>query len=155
MALLHLSINATEPERVARLLAAFLGGAAMPFPPFPASWIAFGQADDGTAIEVYPLRHRLEPGSGQVVCREGGGMEGPTFAHAAIASPLPADDIIRLGEAEGWMARRCDRGPFALVEVWLENRLLVEVLDPAMLKDYRSGMTMTNWARMFGLSDPA
>ncbi len=151
MTLLHVSINAAEPERVARFLASLLGGAALPFPPFPDSWIAFAAQDDGTAIEVYPLTHRLTAGPGTIACETGPPDAGASFAHAAIASPLDRSEILRLGGAEGWITRVCNRGPFECVEIWLEDRLLVEVLDPAMQRDYANGMTARNWRAMFGL----
>jgi hypothetical protein len=151
MSLLHISINAGEPQRVAAFLARLMAGRAMPFPPFPDCWIAFAGQDDGSAIEVYPLSHTLYPGPEQIACDVGEKAAGPTGVHAAIGSPLERTQIVALATAEGWQARQCDRGPFECVEVWLENRLLVEVLDPEMDSDYRSGMTMQNWARMFGL----
>ena len=151
MTLLHLSINATEPERVARFLATLLGGEALPFPPFPDSWIAFAAQDDGTAIEVYPLTHRLTAGPETIACETGPPDAGASFAHAAIASPLDRGEILRRGAAEGWITRICNRGPFECVEIWLEDRFLVEVLDPAMQRDYATGMTARNWRAMFGL----
>ncbi len=151
MALLHLSINADDPERIARFLAGLLGGEAMPFPPFPDSWIAFTQEDDGTAIEVYPITHQLTAGSHQVACETGESWDGPTFVHAALGSPLSGDTIIARAENEDWLARRCNRGPFDCIEIWLENRLLIEVLDPAMQQQYRAGMTQQNWRDMFHL----
>lgn len=148
--LLHLSINAADPEGVAGFLAGLLGGKAMPFPPFAGSWIAFSAADDGTAIEVYPLGHRLRAGPDQIACTPEDADDRPSFVHAAIASPLSEQAIRALAEERGWLNRRCNRGPFECIEVWLENRLLVEVLDAAMLADYRAGMTQDNWAAMFG-----
>ncbi|WP_090202817.1 hypothetical protein [Yoonia litorea] len=78
-------------------------------------------------------------------------VNGQTFVHAAIRSALTETEITKMADAEGWPARTCNRGPFQCVEVWLENLLLVEVLDPAMQDDYARGMTAGNWARMFGL----
>jgi len=152
MSLLHISINAQNPERVAKFLARILGGQAMRFPPFPDCWIAFTQQDDGSAIEVYPTTHTLHAGEEQITYEIGEPQPTPTFVHAAISSPLSGDEIMAFAEAEGWMSRMCDRGPFECVEVWLEDRLLVEVLDPTMLADYRRGMTMQNWSDMFGLT---
>ncbi len=151
--LLHLSLNASDPEGVAGFLAVLLGGKAMPFPPFEGSWIAFSAADDGTAIEVYPLVHRLKAGPVQLACTPGEADDRPSYVHAAIASSLAEQAIRALAEERGWLARRCNRGPFECIEVWLENRLLVEVLDTAMLADYRAGMTQDNWAAMFGIKD--
>ncbi|MEM9551188.1 MAG: hypothetical protein AAGA05_08440 [Pseudomonadota bacterium] len=152
MALLHVSINADDPESVARFLARAMGGDAMPFPPFPDCWIAFAAEDDGTAIEVYPLTHVLEPGTDQVVCEVRSREAGSSFAHVALASVLSQDALLEAATARGWTARICNRGPFHCVEVWLENRLLVELLDASMQADYREGMTAANWAAMFGLA---
>ncbi|MEO0912077.1 MAG: hypothetical protein AAFY59_03685 [Pseudomonadota bacterium] len=151
MPLLHLSITATDPEHVAGVLAEIMGGSALPFPPFPDSWIAFSAADDGRAIEVYPVTHVLKPGAQQVTCEVGPGNTEATFAHAALASVLPRERILDLAAGNAWTARICNRGPFDCVEVWLENRLLIEILDEEMQRDYRAGMTAANWARMFGI----
>lgn len=146
-----MSINAEEPERVAVFLSSLMAGRAMPFPPFADSWIAFSWQDDGSAIEVYPLTHRLHAGAENIECRVGEPTGSPTFVHIAISSPLERGQILALAGAEGWLARTCDRGPFECIEVWLENRLLVEVLDPQMQSDYRRGMSMQNWSDMVGL----
>ncbi len=151
MSLKHLSLNAADPWRVASLLASLLGGKALPFPPFPDSWIAFSSADDGTAIEVYPDAHRLKAGPDRIECYSASPDRDHSFVHVAFGSPLAADEILAAAKREGWLSRRCDRGPFQCIEVWLENRILVEVLDPEMQKDYREGMTIANWKAMFGL----
>ncbi|WP_292025143.1 hypothetical protein [Maritimibacter sp. UBA3975] len=151
MTLLHVSISAAAPERVARALAQIMGGRALPFPPFPDSWIAFAAADDGSAVEVYPLTHRVVAGHETIDCEIGAPEEAPTFCHVALASPLPEAEITKIARAEGWQVRTCNRGPFDCVEVWLENRLLIEVLDPGMQADYRANMTAENWAAMFGM----
>ena len=152
MSLLHLSINADEPENVATFLAQVMGGVALPFPPFPDCWIAFTAQDDGTAIEVYPTTHVLEAGSEQISCKIDERDARPTFVHAALSSTLSSSQVISLASEKGWIARVCNRGPFDCIEVWLENRLLIELLDHDMQQDYRKGMTAKNWANMFGLT---
>ena len=151
MTLLHASISAADPEHVATFLATLMGGMALPFPPFPDSWIAFAAQDDGTAIEVYPTSHRLRIGPDTVACETGAPDDKPSFAHVAIRSAFDRQMIVDLGTAQNWMTRICNRGPFECVEIWLENRLLVEVLDPAMQRAYEQGMTVRNWRTMFGL----
>jgi hypothetical protein len=48
----------------------------------------------------------------------------------------------------------CNRGRFFdIVEVWVENAYLVEVLDPEQLADYQRAMTIENWRRAFGVGD--
>lgn len=152
MSLLHLSINADAPEDVATFLAHVMGGVAMPFPPFPDCWIAFAEQDDGTAIEVYPTTHVLKAGAEQISCEIKARDADPTFVHAALCATLNRSEIISLAIERDWIARICNRGPFECVEVWLENRLLVELLDAEMQRDYRKGMTAENWALMFGLA---
>ena len=152
MSILHLSINADAPEDVASFLAQVMDGKAMPFPPFPDCWIAFARQNDGTAIEVYPTTHVLQAGPKQISCEIKERDAKPTFAHAAVCATLNRSQIISLAETRGWLARICNRGPFECVEVWLENRLLVELLDAEMQRNYREGMTVENWAAMFGLA---
>lgn len=151
MSLLHLSVPAVAPETVARALARLLGGAALPFPPFPGCWIAFSDRDDGTAVEVWPATHRIVRGPEVIGCATGQPPQGAGAVHLALASPLGRDAILALAAEHGWPARVCDRGPFDCVEIWIEDDLLVEALDPAMTRAYRAGMTEANWRRMFGL----
>jgi len=151
MSILHVSINAQAPERVARFLARILDGEATRFPPFPGCWIAFSERDDGTAIEVYPATHALIAGREQLACEISEPDVEPTFVHIAVASAMSRRNVIELAWNEGWTARVCNRGPFVCVEVWLENRLLIEVLDPSMQERYRQGMTIENWKKMFDL----
>ena len=153
MGLLHLSITAADPEGVARFLGQVTGGRAMPFPPFPGCWIAFTAQDDGSAVEVYPTTHVLTPGPERIACEVGAPDARPSFVHAAIAAAMPRDQILAAAEAQGWITRICNRGPFECVEVWLENRILVELLDAQMQQDYANGMTAANWAAMFGLPE--
>lgn len=151
MSPLHVSISANDPERVASFLATILGGRHLPFPPFPESRIAFSEKDDGAAVEVYPLTHRVIDGGDTIACDVGETDDGGTFVHLALQSPLSREVIREFAKSEGWLTRVCDRGPFECVEVWLEDRLLVEILDPDMQRDYRANMTMENWKSMFGL----
>jgi hypothetical protein len=72
-------------------------------------------------------------------------------SHFAMASPRGAEEIVALAQSAGWHARVCDRGGlFDIVEVWVENAYLVEVLDPPQLARYRRAMTVDNWKRAFG-----
>ncbi len=151
MPLLHMSINATNPEGVAQILARILGGEAFPFPPCPGAWIAFAAEDDGTAVEVYPLEARIEAGPETIAFTTAEADTTPTFAHIALASPLTGEEITAIGTDAGWTTRTCNRGPFHCIEIWIENRLLIEVLDAAMLADYRANMTAANWRTMFGI----
>ena len=134
----HLSIPAREPERVARALAELLGGDVTPFGPLPGSWIACGRDDVGTAIDCLPLGTELRPGAGtdqaHFVTGDGHSPFGAT--HVAISVDKSEADISTVAQREGWRAVRCDRGSFAVVEVWLENAVMIEFLTPEMGADY-------------------
>ena len=151
MSILHLSIAVKEPEVAAKVLGRVLGGPALPFPPCPGAWIAFGEEDDGTAVELYPATARVEAGPETIAFGRGDEETGPVAGHVALTTPLGADEVLRIGREAGWQARICNRGPFSCVELWVENRVLVEVLDDAMSRDYRAGMTTENWKAMFGM----
>lgn len=153
MTLLHVSVAARAPAAMARTLARLMGGTAHPFPPCPGGWIAFGAADDGTAIEVYPAGTRLGKGADAVVFRPGPARRATSATHVALASPLDLAQIETLVENAGWTSRHCERGPFACIEVWTGEGLMIEVLDAAMLADYRRGMTSAHWRAMFGMED--
>lgn len=147
--LLNASIRAADPAGVAAVLAACTGGHALRFPPFPDSWIAFAGEDDGRTVGVYPLTHRLVPGPGAVACETGAANAAPSATHAAIASPLPAERLMAHGAGAGWTTRCADRGPLACIEMWIEDRVLVEWLDPEMRAAYHATITNANWAAMF------
>lgn len=74
-------------------------------------------------------------------------------SHVAVGVELPAREVLAVAHAAGWQARVCNRGGlFDVVEVWVENSYLVEVLDPEQLADYRRSMTVENWKRAFPLA---
>ena len=55
---------------------------------------------------------------------------------------LEPDEIERIGAREGWRATTFGRGMrrqkpfFHVIEFWLENRLMIEVVSPAMAREY-------------------
>lgn len=167
----HLSIPARDPRRVARVLGAVLGGRAFPFPVYDGSWIAVAGDTAGTAVEVYPEDRTLVPGRGAAgdAPSPGGWATAPhevqmapapaprnVATHLAVDSPLSAAEILALGRAEGWRAIECDRGgAFTVVELWLEDRVLVEALDPANAARVAGFMQHDVLAKMFGAPEPA
>ncbi|HYZ24159.1 MAG TPA: hypothetical protein VE690_18570, partial [Rhodopila sp.] len=46
----------------------------------------------------------------------------------------------------GWIAKYRKRGGlFGVIELWLENALMVEVLTQEMVDEYLRGMTLARW----------
>jgi hypothetical protein len=139
----HLSIAAKEPQRVAGVIAELWRGRAMPFPPVAkGSWMAVAGDARNSLIEVYPFGAELAPASGDA---DAHAVDNPqpsplTATHAAVASPLTEQEIYALAEREGWTAKYRKRGGFfGVIEFWLENRVMLEVLTAEMQAEYLQG----------------
>lgn len=153
--LIHASIPARDPAQAAAVIARMWHAEAMPFPPVPDAWIVFAGDERGTQLEIYPAEVALVPGPAEVT---GAPMDAaaPTGVHIAIAVPHEADAVIALAATAGWTARVCNRGGlFDVVEVWVDDRFMIEALTPAMQRDYVAAMTPANWRRTFGLDEAA
>ena len=61
--------------------------------------------------------------------------------HAYISVNITGDQLLRIGEREGWLTRPCDRGLFELFECWIENRLMIEFETPELTAQYVGFMT--------------
>ncbi|HZS04156.1 MAG TPA: hypothetical protein VFD58_04915 [Blastocatellia bacterium] len=135
----HISIDAGNPRHVADVLAEIMGGQVFPAPPNfrPDSWFVFSGDEYGTMLEVLPSGTEMRPGEREAGFHAGDASGSPFIAvHAYISTELSGDELLRIGEREGWLARLCDRGPFELVEFWVENRLLIEFASPEMKAQY-------------------
>ena len=97
--------------------------------------------------EVYPNDVELDIGSEMLKPRQATAHLERYSTHLAIATPLSQAEVFAISEKAEWIARECDRGPFTLLEVWVENRLLLELLTPSSQADYRRAMTFENWQR--------
>jgi hypothetical protein len=133
----HLSIAARDPQHVAGVLAEMMGGTAVRFPPNPGSFFALQLDEHGSGVEVYPAGTQLEPGAAvgaKFVKKETGRGYGPT--HFALSVATDADAVEAIASREGWQCFRCNRGPFHVIEVWVENEQMVEILPPEYAREY-------------------
>ncbi|WP_448570155.1 hypothetical protein [Trichothermofontia sp.] len=146
----HLSIAAANPKHVADVLAELWQGKAYPFPMYPDSYIAFAGDDYGTAIEVYPLGSELVPGRPDLPALQAENSSAQfTATHVAISVPLNPEQIEQIAAREGWQTLRGNRGPFfQVVEFWVENRVLLELLPPEMAQQYTAFSTPANWEQL-------
>lgn len=147
--LFHISIAAERPEAAARLIAELWHGRAYPFPPVAdGSWIAMAGDDRGSAIEVYPLGTELHEGSGEAPARATAGRRAPNGpVHVAIATELDGDEVKALAKRFGAPAKICSRGPFDVIELWVEGSFLIEVLTPEMQAEYVANMHFAGYQR--------
>jgi hypothetical protein len=163
----HFSIPAREPERVARVFARLIDGVAMPFPVVPGAWVAIARDGSGAGVEVLPEASAHNPGQGdtdptrrangpevmpwEVQIRQDGAAQTASGFHVALTSPLSREEIIAIGHEQGWRAVYCDRGGvFDLIELWVENRFLIEVMPPEGVERYLAFYTPEVAGRMFG-----
>lgn len=151
----HVSMPADDCEVVARFLAGVMHGGSLRFPPGgPNAWNCWSK-DNAFQIVVTPRGSVMVPGPTEQawVKRSPSGGDRACESHFAIAVPTSAADVLARARARGWLARLCNRGGmFDVVEVWIENAYLVEILDPTQLADYERTMTVEGFAKTFGLT---
>lgn len=138
----HISLDAKNPNHVATVLAEIIGGQVVPAPPNfrPDSWFLLTGDQHGTLIEVLPLGTELQPDDNEAGFHQG--ASAPYVpVHAYISVQVSAETVQQIGEREGWLVRYCDRGPFDLVELWIENRQLLELAPPEMSAKYLALLT--------------
>lgn len=148
----HISIAANEPEKVANVIAEIWDGMVFPFPPAPNSFFVIANDGRGTAVEVTPAGTVLVPGEGlpdendlDAVTEE---YEAkfvqsdvkPKYVatHLNISTKKSIDEIREIAHRAGWRVLVCNRGEglFQLIEVWIENTFMLEVMTPEQTARY-------------------
>jgi hypothetical protein len=145
----HFSIAADDPKRTATMLAELWRGEAFPFPMLgKGSWVAHAGDDQRSTIEVYPRDVALYPAERFGDLREESVPRHVPF-HAAVATPLGIEEVEEIGKRYGCQTRVCQRGPwFRVIEFWVDNALMLEMLTPEMQQEYRDNVTIENWRAM-------
>jgi hypothetical protein len=132
----HLSIAARDPKQAAGVLAELMGGTAVPFPPNPGSFFALQLDEHGSGVEVYPAGTELRPGGevGGKFVKQDARLYGST--HFALSVAADTDTVQAIAQRAGWRCYDCNRGPFHVIEVWVENETMVEILPPDYAREY-------------------
>ena len=154
----HVSISAQEPQRVAEVLAELMNGKCVPFSPLEGAFMAMSGDAHGSMIEVYPERATLEiPQDDQQVTF---GEHAPPRAwpfHVLLSVPRSREEIEAIGARAGWRTKTFGRGIpgqkpfFHVIELWIENRLMIEVASPDMAEEYMACLNSPAMAQI----DPA
>jgi len=142
----HVSIPAREPERVAQVLAELMRGKCLPFGPLEGAFMASSGDAHGTMIEVYPEQSTLDipRNDDQVVFGNNASPPQTWPFHVLLSVPRDREEIEAIGAREGWRARTFGRGMqgkkpfFHVIEFWVENRLMIEVVSPPMAEEYEN-----------------
>jgi hypothetical protein len=145
----HVSIPAHNPRRVAAVLAQLIGGRSYPFTgPLKRAWMAVSGDRHGTMIEVYPEGTVMAAGQGDAPVVYDTQADDGRFLpfHLLLAVPHDRQTVQSIGEAAGWRTRFFSRAApgrppaFHVIEVWVENRVLIEVVTPDMVGIYADYM---------------
>jgi len=154
----HFSIDADDPQRVGAAIARLWRAEVFPFPPVAeGSVIVLAGDHRNSAVEVYPRGVELRPGDGDADPDVGVASppQGYSATHVAIATPLAQAEVLALAAEEGWTAKYRKRGgAFGVIEVWLEDRLMIEVLTPEMQAEYLAAMTSDGWRAALAAGPP-
>jgi hypothetical protein len=132
----HLSIAARDPKQAAGVLAELMGGTAVPFPPNPGSFFALQLDEHGSGVEVYPAGTELRPGGATGGCFVKKDARGYGSTHFALSVSTDPATVKAIAERAGWQSFDCNRGPFHVIEVWVENETMVEILPPEYAREY-------------------
>lgn len=168
----HISIAVNNPEKVANVLAELWNGFVVPFPPCPGSFMVFADDGRGSAVEVTPVDTILVPGEG-LPSEENFDANTPTEefeakfvksdfvpryspTHLNINTQLSEAEVKEIAKREGWRTLTCnrDRGLFQLIELWIEDRFMLEVMTPEQTKRYVEIADPAFIAQAFGVNIP-
>ena len=134
----HISIPARRTRHVAEVLVRLFDGQLTGFGPYRDSWIAWATDEEGTAVEVYPVGTEMFPpdGPGQAAFRHNPDASPFVATHATISVRRSVEEIQEIARAEGWRAVQHSRGPHDVVELWIENAVMLELMTPEMTAAY-------------------
>ena len=136
----HYSIPVQDTKNVSEVLASLFGGTITRFGPYPNSYIVWFGDEYGSAIELYPAGTEMYPDSGE---NQANFQHNPSHSkfcatHAAISINRSREEIFKVATTQGWKALELPRGGFNVIEFWIENRVMFELLTLDMANDYLS-----------------
>jgi len=148
--LFHASIPADDTAHVARVIAELWKGEVLPFPPFPDAYVVLAGDERRTVLDVYPRGREHVPADGEYSTRLNPTPSPHSEVHLAIGTVLAEHAVLELAGREGWLAQRSNRGGlFDVIELWVENKFLLEVLTGAEQQRYLENLTACKLRAVF------
>lgn len=151
----HISIEVNHPYHVGEVLAEVMQGRSFPFIVHEGSYIVGTGDQYGTAIELLPAGTKLIPGADEMQFDPTETAPRYSAVHAAVSVPTSLEVIEAIGQREGWLVRLCDRGPFKVIEFWVENQFPFEFLSPEIVSEYLGFATLANFEAFFNTENNA
>lgn len=136
--ILHASIAADDPRKTAETLAELIGGRALPIPGDGGAWMAVACDANGTAVEVL-RRGREYHRRADAHCQMAWGPEQRHGAtHLMIETPHDEETVIALAARRGCYAHRTRHAVFDVLEFWIDDCQLLDVMTPPMAATYKA-----------------
>jgi hypothetical protein len=137
--ILHASITADRPRPTAEMLAQLIGGEAFPMPQLAeGAWLAIAGDGRGRAIEVLARGCEFRRDAPISTIARGGRPGGPSGFHLLVETALGEAAVCQAAHAAGATARRAPRGPFEVIEVWIDDVVMLEVVTPELAAAYHA-----------------
>lgn len=139
----HISLAANNPLHVAQVLAELWQADAMPFPEHEGGYVVLTYDAHGTLIVILPKGTEMIPGLGDAesTINYNPYASAYTATHAAISVPVSEAQIWEIAARENWRVMHCNRaGIFEIIELWVENQFLIELLPPTLVNQYTNAM---------------
>lgn len=136
----HYSIPVQDTKNVSKVLAGLFGGTISQFGPYPNAYIVWLGDEFGSAIELFPAGTEIYPddGEGQAKFQHNSSHSRFCATHAAISIDRSREEIFKVAATLGWKALELPRGGFNVIEFWIENKIMIELLTVDMARDYLS-----------------
>jgi hypothetical protein len=136
----HYSIPVQDTLHVAQVMAWLFDGSITGFGPYHNSYIVWFGDQHGSALELFPAGTEMFPASdpqrGQANFRHNPEHSRFVATHAAISINQPRAFIFEVAKSQGWRALELPRGGFNVIEFWVENHVMIELLTPDMTQNY-------------------
>lgn len=141
--MLHrISISVDNPLHVANVISEILHGSVLRGGDYPYTYTVMSNDEYGSAIEL------VQSGNEVIVGRQDKfeyeyNLNHSNFSpiHLAISVPASRYEIEQIAEREGWHVAVGNRGRFKLIEFWIENKLLLELIPPETIPQYVKSMS--------------
>ena len=125
--------------KAATALAELMGGRAREGFPFEGACTAVAGDKHGTMIECWQ-RGKVatipKSGPGKFELSDSVTLQEHQSFHTALSVALDDDAIMAIAKEAEWETAVRGNGAFSVVEVWVENRLLFELLSPTQTENY-------------------
>jgi len=136
----HVTVPAHDPVKVATVLAEVLGARVVSLPHPEGTLLVYAGDGDGTAIEVWPAKLRIDPKRGDLALRELPLPEAWPHHAFVTSDACTTETILAIFARAGWRAEHVRNGPpgggFSLVRGFIENHTGIELGGSEMRAEY-------------------